>query len=159
MLGSAVTLVGGSLATTATPASAAAGGTYVCESFTAVATINPVTFVTTSIGTFSGCHEHGSGTSVEVIGPNQDPSAPTPVTIHWATGNATSELIVTAVPRLSVDPQCPVGYRDATIDVYSTVVHGPYTGSSSIGVQCLDLSGLPTGILRSVGLGPALTFR
>lgn len=153
---STVAIVGGSLVATATPSSAAAGGTNVCDSFTAVLNIDPVTFVATAIGTFSGCHEHGSGTSVEVISPDQDPTAPTLVTIHWATGNARSEEIVTATPRKTVDPQCPAPYTDATIDVYSTVVHGAYTGSSSQGVQCLDFHHFPPS---GVGIGTPLTFR
>jgi hypothetical protein len=152
MLGSAVTLAGGSLAATASRASAAAGGANVCASSTFVGTLDLVTGVFTATGTLSDCHEHGSGTTVEVIGPNQDPTAPSLVTIHWATGHAASEAIVTAVPRSSVDPMCPVGYRDFTTDVYSTIVHGPYTGSTSHGVQCDDFSGFPT--LRAVGIGP-----
>ena len=151
MLASTVAIIGGSLATTAVPSSAAPGGTNVCASFTAVGTVDLVTGATTSIGTLSGCHQQGSGTTVQVVGPNQDPNAPTPVTVHWATGHATSEGITTTVPHLSGDP-CPAG--DVAGDVSITVVHGPYTGSTGGFVICLDLSDFP--ILHATSVGPVV---
>ena len=151
----AVAIGGGSLVATATPSSAAAGGTNVCANLTETATIDPVTFVITEMGTFSGCDQQGSGTFLAVVGPNQDPAAPGPLTITWATGHAASEAIASTVPRGSVDPQCPAGYT-ATIDVSLTVVHGPYAGSTGHLEECIDFSGLPLGIVRGVSVGPVV---
>jgi hypothetical protein len=133
--------------TTATPSFAAAGGTNVCESFdaTAVAFTNPV------IGTLSGCHQQGSGTTVEVVDLNH-PFAPTPVTIHWATGHATSEVIV-SVSALSGENPCP-NKLDSVAHVSITVVHGPYSGSTGGYVQCLDVSNFP--ILHATSVGPVV---
>ena len=141
---SAVTLIGGSLATTASPASAAAGGTNVCASL--VATFDPSTGVST--GALTGCHQQGSGTTVQV--PNlADPFAPSPFTIHWATGHATSEAIATPSPHLGGNP-CPAG--DAAGDISIAVVSGPYAGSTGGYVICLDLSTLPA--LHATSVGP-----
>jgi hypothetical protein len=150
-----VTIGGGSLVATATPSSAAAGGTNVCTSFTETATIDPVTFVVTAIGTFSGCQQQGSGTFEYSMGPDQDPTAPGLLTINWATGHAASEVLASTVPRVTVDPRCPVPYT-ATIDLSFTVVHGPYAGSTGQAVECIDFSGLPNGIVRGLGVGPVV---
>src|SRR5258706_14496952 len=93
MLGSAVMLVCGSFATTAAPSFAATAGTNVCASL--AATFDPSTGLST--GTLSGCHQQGSGTTVEA--PNlADPFAPNPVTIQWATGHAISDVVVSTGP-------------------------------------------------------------
>lgn len=141
---SAMTLIGGSLATTPTPASAAAGGTNVCAS--GVATFDPSTGVST--GTLTGCHQQGSGTTVQVAN-LADPFAPTPFTIHWATGHATSEAIATPGPHLGVNP-CPAG--DVAGDISIVVVRGLYAGSTGGYVICLDLSTLPA--LHATSAGP-----
>ena len=155
VLVSALAISGGSLVATATPSSAAAGGTNVCASLTETATIDPVTFAITEVGTFSGCEQQRSGTFVAVVGPNQDPAAPGPITIRWATGHAASEGIASTVPRALVDTRCPAG-TNATIDVSLAIVHGPYTGSTGHLEECIDFSGLSDGIVRGVSVGPVV---
>jgi hypothetical protein len=141
-------LAGGALVATATPVHAAAGGTNVCAS--AVGTLDLSAAVPTFTTTFTGCHEHGSGTAIEVANLN-NPSAPGHATLHWATGNAASENIVTSV----IDPTggpCPAG--DIATDVTIQVVHGPYTGSTGHAVICSDLSDLP--IIHTFSVGPVV---
>jgi hypothetical protein len=145
MLVSLVVLTGGSLASTAVPATAAPGNTNVCTSLNA--TFDPS--VGLAIGTLNGCHQQGSGTSVET--PNlADPFAPNPVTIHWATGHATSQLIVSTSPA-SGNP-CPTG--DIAGQVSISVVSGPYAGSTGGYVICLDLSEFP--VIHSTSVGPVV---
>jgi hypothetical protein len=151
MLAAAATLVsllaltGSSLVTTAVPASAAAGGTNVCASLNA--TFDPSTGL--SIGTLTGCHQQGSGTTVEA--PNlADPFAPNPVTLYWSTGHATSHLIVSSGPA-SGNP-CPAG--DIAGQVSISVVSGPYAGSTGGYVICLDLSDFP--VIHSTSVGPVV---
>jgi hypothetical protein len=144
MLVSAVTVVGGSLASTAVPASAAPGGTNVCTS--GVATANVLTGMAT--GTFSGCHQQGSATTSESFDPT-NPFAPTQVTVNWATGHATSVVIAQGGPHLGTNP-CPAG--DVAGDVHLTVVSGPYSGSTGGYVICFDLSEFP--IINSTSVGP-----
>jgi hypothetical protein len=148
MFGSAMTLGGGMLIATTTPASADAGGTNVCAS--AVGTVDLSAAVPTVTTTFSGCHEHGSGTATHVEDLN-NPSAPSHVTLHWATGHATTESIVTSV----IDPSgalCPAG--DIAFDSTIRVVHGPYTGSTGHYTKCTDISGLP--IVHTFSVGPVV---
>jgi hypothetical protein len=138
-------LAGGALVTTATPSAAAVGGTNVCASF--VATFDPSTGL--SIGRLSGCHQQGSGTTVET--PNlADPFAPNPVSINWATGHATSDIIVSTGPTQG-NP-CPVGDIAAAVSI--TVVHGPYRGSTGGYVICLDFSDSP--LIHATSVGPVV---
>jgi hypothetical protein len=146
MLGSALTL-GGTLIATTTPASAAAGGTNVCTSV--VGTLDLSAAVPTYRNTFSGCREHGSGTSVEVAD-LKNPSAPGHATLYWATGHATSENIVTSV----TDPGRPCPAHDIASDVTIRVVQGAYSGSTGHAVICADLSGLP--IIHFFSVGPVV---
>ena len=145
MVVSVMTAVGGSLATTAVPASALPGGTNVCSSL--VATFDPSTGLST--GTLTGCHQQGSGTTVET--PNlADPFAPNPVTIYWATGHATSQLVVSTGP-VSGDP-CPAAEIAGKVSI--SVVSGPYAGSTGGYVICLDLSDYP--IIHGTSVGPVV---
>jgi hypothetical protein len=144
MFASVVTIVGGTLAATAVPSSGAPGGTNVCTGFTATA--NVLTSVAT--GTLTGCHQQGSGTTLEIVDPN-NPLAPTPVTIAWATGHATSEAIVTVVPGPTT-AACPLGTGDVSLNV----VDGPYTGSNGHFVQCLQSFSFPN--ISGISLGPVV---
>jgi len=145
MVVSVLTVVGGSLAGTAVPASAVAGGTNVCSSLDA--TFDPSSGLST--GTLTGCHQQGSGTTVET--PNlADPFAPNPVTIYWATGHATSQLVVSTSP-VSGDP-CPAGEIAGKVSI--SVVSGPYAGSTGGYIICLDFSDYP--ILHGTSVGPVV---
>jgi hypothetical protein len=148
MLGSAITLVGGTLATTAIPASAAPGGTNVCAS--ANATFDPFTGPL-AIGTFTGCHQQGSATSVEIVN-LADPSAPNAVTIHWATGHATSQVIAQGGPFVGTGNPCPAGDIPGSVSI--TVVSGPYAGSVGGYTICFDLSAFP--VINSTSVGPVV---
>ena len=148
MLGSAVTLIGGSLVTTATPSSAAPGGTNVCAS--ANATFDPFTGPVAT-GTFTGCHQQGSATSVETVN-LADPSAPNAVTIYWATGHATSHVIAKGGPFVGTGNPCPTGDVPGSVSI--TVVSGPYTGWVGGYTICFDLSEFP--IINSTSVGPVV---
>jgi hypothetical protein len=139
MLGSAVTVGGGMLVATAGPASASAGGTDVCSAFAGTADVS--TGVATQ--TYSGCQEHGSGTAQYTLGPT------TQFTIHWATGNATSDVVASSVLEPTGGP-CPAG--ELTNHVTLTVVDGAYAGSTGHNITCDDISGFP--IVRVTNLGP-----
>jgi hypothetical protein len=147
MLGSAVTIIGGSLATTAVPSSAAPGGTNVCAS--ANGTFDPFTSPLAT-GTFTGCHQQGSATTVETVN-LADPSAPTAVTIYWATGHATSHAIAQGGPFVGTGNPCPAG--DTPNSVSITVVSGPYAGSVGGYTICFDLSAFPP-VINSTSVGP-----
>jgi hypothetical protein len=136
---SAVTVSGGMLTTTTGPASAFAGGTDVCSTF--AGTVDLSTGVVTQ--TYSHCREHGSGTAAYSLGRT------TQFSIHWATGNATSSVVASAVVDSSGGP-CPAG--ELTNHVTLTVVHGAYTGSTGHNITCDDLSGNP--IVHVTNLGP-----
>jgi hypothetical protein len=138
MLGSAVTLAGGTLAATTIPASATAGDANVCTSY--AATINLSTGMVTE--TYNGCHQQGSATAEYALGQT------TPITIHWATGNATSDVVASTV----IDPAGPCPAGEITTDVTLTVVDGAYTGSTAHNVICSDISGLP--IVHITNFGP-----
>jgi hypothetical protein len=138
MLGSALTLAGGTLLATTTPASATDGGTNVCTSY--VGTIDLTTGVITE--TYNGCHQQGSATAEYTLGQT------TPITLHWATGNATSEVVASSV----IDPTGPCPAGQISVDVTVTVVDGAYAGSAGHNVVCSDISGLP--IVHNTNLGP-----
>jgi hypothetical protein len=128
--------IGGALVATAPSASALPDGTNVCEGFVGdpLNLLSPPPVVVT--GTLFGCHQQGSGTTREVVN-SSDPSAPTLVTITWATGHATSDEIVT-VTNIPVDSRCPGATFEGIVD--AQVVHGPYTGSGGEGIQCTVLA-------------------
>jgi hypothetical protein len=138
MLGSALTLAGGTLIATTTPASAAEGGANVCASF--AGTVDLTTGVITE--TYSGCHQQGSATDQYTLGQTS------PITIHWATGNATSDVVASSV----IDPAGPCPTGEISVDVTLTVVGGAYAGSTGDNVICSDISGLP--IVHNTNLGP-----
>ena len=137
-VGSAMIVGGGMLIATAGPASASAGGTNVCSTFAGTADLS--TGVATQ--TYSGCQEHGSGTAQYTLGPT------TQFTIHWATGNATSDVVASSV----IDPAGPCPTGEISVDVTLTVVGGAYAGSTGDNVICSDISGLP--IVHNTNLGP-----
>jgi hypothetical protein len=141
---SSLILAGGALVTAAGPSSAATGSTNVCSSF--VVMRNFSTSVAT--GTLSGCHQQGSAT-VDVQENTQNYFAPFPVTIHWATGHATSRAIAQRT-AISLAGPCPAG--DVTETGTTTVIDGPYAGSVGHNVLCDDLSHFP--IIRDTNLGP-----
>jgi hypothetical protein len=136
MFGSALTLVGGALVATASPASAAKGGTDVCESY--VGTFNFSTGVLS--GTLSGCHQHHSGT-LEVVFDLNNPSS-APGSIHWATGGLTSVITLTSL----VVPAGPCPAGDFVIDNTINVSDGPYTGTSGHMIDCLAASGAESSV-------------
>jgi hypothetical protein len=140
---SSVILAGGALVTTASPSSAATGGTDVCSS--AVGTSNYFTGVATE--TLSGCHQQGSAV-VDELRP-QGPLGPVQITIHWATGHATSH-VTTGPSVYKQGAPCPAG------DVWELgtliVIDGPYAGSTVHNAICDDLSRFP--IVTWTNLGP-----
>jgi hypothetical protein len=138
-VGSAMIVGGGMLIATAGPASASAGGTNVCSTFAGTADLS--TGVATQ--TYSDCQQHGSGTAEYTLGPT------TQFTIHWATGNATSDVVASAVSDPSGGP-CPAG--EITNHVTLTVVDGTYAGSTGHNITCADLSAYP--IIHVTNLGP-----
>jgi hypothetical protein len=138
MVGTAATLAGGTLTATTIPASATEGGTNVCTSY--AGTIDLSTGAITE--TYSGCHQQGSATAEYALGQT------TPITIHWATGNATSVVVVSS----AADPAGPCPAGEFTTDVTLTVVEGAYAGSTGHNVVCSDISGLP--IVHNTNFGP-----
>jgi hypothetical protein len=146
LFGASMILAGTALVANAVPASADAGGTDVCSSH--VSTFDFFTGVVT--GTLSGCHQQGSGTTEALVDPNH-PNGPTAATIHWATGNATTHVIITSVPDSSVP--CPAGFAFGT-DTYITAVDGPYAGSNGFEATCTDITGFP--ILHTTNVGPVV---
>jgi hypothetical protein len=148
MWASAVVIIGGSLATTAVPSSAAPDGTNVCAN--ANATFDPFTSPLAT-GTFTGCHQQRSATSVETVN-LADPSAPNAVTIHWATGHATSQVIAQGGPFVGTGNPCPAGDIPGSVSI--TVVSGPYAGSVGGYTICFDLSDFP--VINSTSVGPVV---
>ena len=142
LLGAPLTLAGAGLFASSVPASADTAGTNVCSSL--VTTTDLTTDLTTT--TISGCHEHGSGTVEGFIDPN-NPNGPQSGTLHWATGNATSDFVGTSVFDSTVP--CPAG--EIGSDTYSTVVSGAYAGSTGSVRACSDFSGYPIIVTTSVG--------
>jgi hypothetical protein len=140
LLGSTVAVGGGLLIATAGPASAFAGDANVCSAF--AGTIDLSTRVVTQ--TYSDCHQQGSGTAEYAFG-----QTTIQFTIHWATGHATSDVVLSAVVDPSGGP-CPAG--ELTNHVTLTVVHGAYAGSTGHNITCDDFSGLP--IIHVTNFGP-----
>jgi hypothetical protein len=141
MLGASL-MLSGALVTTAGPASALAGGTNSCTSFLGSADIIQGTLT----GTFSGCHQQGSGVlsgALDITG------APAPGNIFWATGHATSVISFSASIDFSGGP-CPAG--DIAADVTIMVGGGPYeSGTPGGGILCADPSGFPIIALSNFG--------
>ena len=145
LLASSLMLAGGALVTTASPSAAAVGGTNVCASF--VATFDPSTGLST--GRLSGCHQQGSGTTVET--PNlADPFAPNPLTINWATGHATSDIIVSTGPTQGIRVQWVTLLGRSRSRSYT----GPYSGSTGGYVICLDFTDPP--LIHATNVGPVV---
>jgi hypothetical protein len=144
MLGATLGLAGGTLLATAGPASAAAGGQNVCDTFVGSADLSAGVPVLT--GSFTNCHQQGSGA---VSGVLDITGAPAPVTILWATGHATSVGSISASIDFSGGP-CPAG--DVAADVTFTVGGGPYANSTpGTGIICADISGFPVIALTNFG--------
>jgi hypothetical protein len=144
--GASLISTGAALVANAAAASADNVDTNVCSS--AAANLNYSTGVAT--GTLSGCQQRGSATDQTFTDLNK-PNAPTSGTIHWATGNATTHIIITSVPDSSVP--CPAGFAFGT-DSNITVVDGPYGGSTGFEASCSDFSAFP--IVHIISVGPVL---
>jgi hypothetical protein len=146
MLGATLGFAGGTLLATAGPASADAGGVNTCSSFSGSADLSSGVPVLT--GTFTGCHQQGSGSLVGVL---DITGAPAPASLFWATGHATSLLTVSAAIDFSGGP-CPAG--DIAADVTIVVGGGPYMTPPSAtggGILCADISGFPVIALTNFG--------
>jgi hypothetical protein len=146
LLGSTLALAGGTVLATAGPASAAAGGQNVCSTFVGSADLSQGIPMLT--GTFSNCHQQGSGTVGGVL---DITGAPAPVTILWATGHATSVGSISAVIDFSGGP-CPAG--DVAADVTLLIGGGPYATPPALpgsGIICADISGFPVIALTNFG--------
>jgi hypothetical protein len=146
MLGSSLVLAAGTLLATAGPTSAAMGGVNVCGTFVGSADLSAgVPMIT---GTFSNCHQQGSGT---VSGVLDITGAPAPITIFWATGHATSVGSISASIDFSGGP-CPAG--DVAADTTLVIGGGPYATPPSAtggGIICADISGFPVIALTNFG--------
>jgi hypothetical protein len=139
-------LAGGALAVTAGPAGAAAGGQNVCNTFVGSADLSAGIPILT--GTFSNCHQQGSG---QVTGVLDITGAPAPVAVLWATGHATSVGSISAAIDFSGGP-CPAG--DVAADVTLTIGGGPYAtppAAPGSGIICADISGFPIIALTNFG--------
>jgi hypothetical protein len=135
MLCSSLILAGGTLLATAGSASAAAGGTNVCNTLLAGADISAGTLT----GTFSDCHQQGSGTVVAGFDVSGGASAGS---IFWATGHATSLITLQLIAIDFSGDGCPTpGAIAATVML--TVGGGPYEGSGSTAVICADPTTTP----------------
>jgi hypothetical protein len=145
MLGSTLGVTGGTLLATAGPAHAAAGGQNVCDTFVGSADLSAA--VPALTGTFSNCHQQGSGALSGVLDVT---GSPAPGAIAWATGHATSVISFSATIDFSGGP-CPAG--DIAADVTIDVGGGPYALSSpGSGILCADISGFP--IINLTNFGP-----
>jgi hypothetical protein len=145
MLGSLV-LAGGTLLATSGPASAATGGQNVCNTFSGSADLSAAVPMVT--GTFSNCHQQGSGAFQGVL---DITGAPAPGSIFWATGHATSVVSFSATIDLSGGP-CPAG--DIAADVTIVVGGGPYMtppAATGGGILCADISNFPIINLSNFG--------
>ena len=146
MLGASLILSGGAFVATAGPAAADAGGTNTCTSFLGGADLS--SGVPVLSGTFSGCHQQGSGMISGIL---DITGAPAPASIFWATGHATSVASISAVIDFSGGP-CPAG--DIAADVTIVVGGGPYAtppSATGSGILCADISGFPIIALSSFG--------
>jgi hypothetical protein len=147
MLGSTLGLAGGTLLATAGPASAASGGTNVCSTLVAGADLSSATLT----GTFSDCHQQGTGSlqvGFDVSG------APSTGSIFWATGHATSLITIQLIALDFSGGPCPPasgGGSDVAALVLLTVGGGPYEGSGSIATICADPTTTPITVTN---LGP-----
>lgn len=144
LLATSLMLAGGALVSTASPASALAGGGQTCTSLTATVDISATPPIAT--GTLSGCnsvgHNPGSLTAVVDI-----TGAPSPGSIFWASGKATSLITLTAAVN-TASTVCASGIEaDTTISVGG----GPFVGTSGGGVLCADLSNFPVVSLTNFG--------
>jgi hypothetical protein len=143
LTGSSLTLTGAAMVANTAPASADTAGTNVCASIAGYEDFR--TGVQT--GTITGCHQQGSGTWKGLFDPN-NPFAPQHGTIFWATGNATSDIVGTAV----YDPSVPCPAGDFGADATFTVVGGAYEGSTGHETECNDISAWP--IVYSFSIEP-----
>jgi hypothetical protein len=145
LTGASLTLAGAALVANAVSASADTAGTNVCSSIAGYTSFS--TGVQT--GAVSGCHQQGSGTWEGFLDPN-NPFAPQHGTIHWATGQATSDIVGTGVYDPSVP--CPAGDFGAVATF--TVVGGAYAGSTGHETECNDISAWP--IVYTWNVGPLI---
>lgn len=145
MLTSSLILAGGAaLVSTAGPASALAGGGQTCTSLTA--TVDISAFPPVATGTLSGCNSvgHNPGQLTAVV---DITGAPSPGSIFWASGKATSLVTLTAVAN-TASTVCPSGIEaDTTI----TVGGGPFVGTGGGGILCADITNFPVVVLTNFG--------
>jgi hypothetical protein len=144
MLAASLMLSGGAFVATAGPASALAGGTNSCTTFVGSADLIQGTLT----GTFSGCHQQGSGMLNGIL---DITGAPAPGSIMWATGHATSVITFSAFVDFSGGP-CPA--PDIAADVTIVVGGGPYAtppAATGGGILCADPSGFPFIALTNFG--------
>jgi hypothetical protein len=146
MLAASLILSGGAFVATAGPAAADAGGTNTCTTFIGSADLSAAIPMLT--GTFSNCHQQGSGALTGVL---DITGAPAPGSIMWATGHATSVIMFSATIDFSGGP-CPPG--DVAADVTIVVGGGPYAtppSATGSGILCADISGFPVIALSNFG--------
>jgi hypothetical protein len=139
MLGSALALTGGTLLATAGPASALPEGANTCNTLVAGADLSSATLT----GTFSGCHQQGSG---QLVAGFDVSGAPSTGSIFWATGHATSLISIQLIALDFSGDGCPPasgGGSDVAALVSLTVGGGPYEGSGSIATICADPTTTP----------------
>jgi hypothetical protein len=138
MLGASLLLSGGVLLATAGSASAAAGGLETCTSLTA--SIDLLTL--TATGTISGCNSAGLNPGNITIGPLDLSGGPSPGSIFWAAGKATS--LTTTSADITMGPDCSAiaastGDPQLPITLTITVLAGPFAGTTGGGGACVDL--------------------
>jgi hypothetical protein len=137
MLGASLMLSGGAFVATAGPASAAAGGVNVCNTF--VATADATAAPPTISGTFSNCHQQGTGA---VSGVFDITGGPSPGSVLWATGHATSVFSLVLLGLDFSGGPCPPGDIAAFVEI--DVGGGPYAtppAAAGGGTLCADISG------------------
>jgi hypothetical protein len=147
MLGSTLGLAGGTLLATAGPASAAAGGGQTCTSLSGTVDLSQAVPVLT--GTLSGCNSvgHNPGQISAVV---DITGAPAPISIFWASGNATSVGSITAA---AFTGDCTaVNPADIPIIATITVGGGPFVGTSGMSTICADITNFP--MVAIVNNGP-----
>ena len=135
MLGATMGLAGGTLLATAGPASAATGGTNVCDTLVAGADLGAGTLT----GTLTGCHQQGMGTITAGFDISGGVSSGS---IFWATGKATSLINLQLIAIDFSGDGCPTPGAIAST-VLLTVGGGPYEGSGSTATLCADPTTTP----------------
>jgi hypothetical protein len=148
MLASSALLAGGVLVATAGPTSASnAGGGQTCTSLTGTVDLSAAVPVLT--GTLSGCNSvgHNPGAISAVV---DITGAPAPISILWASGNATTVGSITAA---AFTGDCTaVNPADIPVTATITVGGGPFVGTMGTSVLCADITNFP--MVTIVNNGP-----